>query len=33
MFAHRMKAEVKADQPLVLPLLKSLPEGEVEVIV
>jgi hypothetical protein len=33
MYAHRMKARFTADQPLVLPLPKGSPEGEVEVIV
>ena len=32
MLAHRFKAHVKPDQPLVLSLPKDLPEGDVEVI-
>ncbi len=33
MLAHRIKAHVRSDQPLVLSLPKGSPEGEVEVIV
>lgn len=33
MFAHRLKAHVTPNQPLILPLPAHLPAGEVEVIV
>jgi len=33
MFAHRLKAQVRPNQPLTLPLPPDIPAGEVEVIV
>ncbi len=33
MYAHRINIHIRPDQPVILPLPKGLPEGEVEVIV